>query len=59
MWKCYKKKNKSKLNQIYTEGAISGALNGEGPRDSSKNKVIKVKISFEKGFSCPPFLEKM
>ena len=59
MWKCYKYKNESKLNQIYSEGVISGALNGEGSRDSSKNEKIKVKISFDKGFSCPPFLEKM
>ena len=59
MWKWLKYKKESKLNQIVSEETIREALNDEKIKDSNKKKVIKVEISYDKGFSYPPFLEKM
>ena len=59
MWKWFKYKKESKLNQIVSEKSIKEALNDKNLKDSSKKKVVKVEISYDKGFSYPPFLEKI
>jgi hypothetical protein len=59
MWKWFKYKKETKLTQIVPEETIREALADENLKDSSKKKVIKVKISQERNFSFPPILQKM